>query len=126
MKSSTISNTMYLWKLRESHSYSHLQTSTGGDETLAAKHAFEIMSHSFGIPIQSYHADNGIFAEKLFRNEISMSNQSISFCGVGAHHQNAIAECKIREVCYSSRTVLLHAKRKWPAVISTALWPYAM
>ena len=35
-------------------------------------------------------------------------------------------ECKIKEICYGARTVLLHAKRKWPDVITTVLWPYAM
>ena len=50
----------------------------------------------------------------------------MTFCGTGAHHQNAVAESKIKTVCYGARTVLLHAKRKWPTVIATALWPYAM
>jgi len=107
------------------HSYSHLQTSTGGDETLAAKHAFEIMAHSFGIPIQSYHADNGIFAEKLFRNEISMSNQSISFCGVGAHHQNGFVENHIGRLTRGARILLLSAQRRWPEAIGEILWPFA-
>ena len=75
-----------------SHSYSHLQTSTGGDETLAAKHAYEIMAQSYDINIKSFHTDNGIFAEKLFRDEVTISNQTITFCGVGAHHQNGYVE----------------------------------
>ena len=33
---------------------------------------------------------------------------------------------KIKEVCHGGRTILLHAKRKWPSVISTVLWPYAV
>ena len=49
----------------------------------------------------------------------------MTFCGVGAHHQNAVVESKNKEICYGSRTILLHAKRKWPTVISTILWPYA-
>ena len=54
------------------------------------------------------------------------ANQKITFCGVGAHHQNAVAESKIKELSYGARTVLLHAKRKWPNVISTILWPFAL
>ena len=33
------------------HSYSYLQTSTGGDETLAAKSAYEIMANTFNFQI---------------------------------------------------------------------------
>ena len=40
--------------------------------------------------------------------------------------QNGIAEAKVKEVCYGGRTILLHAKRKWPDVISTILWPFAV
>ena len=68
---------------KSGHSYSNLQTSTGGDKTLAAKYAYEIMATSFGVIIQGYHADNGFFAEKLFTDAISMANQSIIFCRVG-------------------------------------------
>jgi hypothetical protein len=35
-----------------------------------------------------------------------MSNQSIMFCGVGEHHKNGIAECKIKEL-------LVEQGRKW-------------
>jgi hypothetical protein len=55
-----------------------------------------------------------------------MSNQSITFCGVGGHHQNGIAERKIKELTLGARTLLLHAKRKLPEYISTILWPFAL
>eukprot|EP00957_Ditylum_brightwellii_P129937 9911221-Ditylum_brightwellii.AAC.1 len=29
-----------------------------------------------------------------------------------------------RKLCHGARTSLLHATRKWPRVITTALWPY--
>ena len=51
---------------KSGHSFSHLQTSTGGEETLAAKHAYEILATSFGVSVKGYHDDNEIFAEKLF------------------------------------------------------------
>ena len=50
----------------------------------------------------------------------------MSYCGAGAHHQNAVVESRIKQVCHGGRTILLHAKRKWPDVISTILWPYAI
>ena len=50
--------------------------------------------------------------------------QKITFCGVGAHHQNGIAEAGVKKHTLKGRTLLLHAKRYWPAAISTILWPY--
>ena len=54
------------------------------------------------------------------------ANQKITFCGAGAHHQNAVVESKIKILTNGARTVLLHAKRKWPKVIKTVLWPFAL
>lgn len=52
------------------------------------------MSH--GVKLQSFHSDNGVFAEKAFRDNLEESDQDITFCAVGAHHQNNIAEREIR------------------------------
>ena len=106
-------------------SYSHLQTSLDTDQTLDSKIAFERDARSHGVKIKSYHADNGRFAEKCFRDEVEKCNQKISFCGVGAHHQNGIIERHIGLLTTSTRTLLLHAKRHWPEAISTILWPFA-
>ena len=47
----------------------------------------------------------------------------MTFCGVGAHHQNAVVESKNKKsMLWSTK----HAKRKWPTVISIILWPYAV
>ena len=110
---------------KSNHSFSHLQTSTGGDETLAAKHAYEIMADSFGVAVRGFHADNGIFAEKLFVDEVTLCNQTISFCGVGAHHQNGKVESHIGRLTRGSRTLLLSAQRRWPEAIGEILWPFA-
>ena len=76
--------------------------------------------------MKHYHADNGTFACKGFRDAVSAANQKITFCGVGAHHQNGIVENMIGLLTRSSRTNLLHAKQRWPQAISTILWPYAL
>ena len=73
-------------------SYSSLQTSLDGAQTLDAKLAFETLADSCGVEIKSYRADNGRFAEKSFRDSVKACNQTIGFCGVGAHHQNGIIE----------------------------------
>ncbi len=55
-----------------------------------------------------------------------MSNQTITFCGVGSHHQNGIAEQKTKDITLGRRTLLLHAKRMLPEYISTILWPFGI
>ena len=49
------------------HRYFHVQTSIGGDETLADKRAYEIMAHSRAVSVQGCHADNDIFAKKTIQ-----------------------------------------------------------
>ena len=53
-----------------------------------------------------------------------MANQKLIFCGVGAHHQNGIGEVNIRRSVEDTRVSLLHAKREWPRIIATNLWPF--
>ena len=107
------------------YSYTHLQTSIDGLQTLAAKHGFEQHSDACGVSIKAYHADNGIFAEQSFRNEVQSNHQKISYCAVGAHHQNGIVERHIGTLTQGARTSLLHAQRRWPEAIGTILWPFA-
>ena len=82
-------------------SYIHLQKSTNADETLEAKLAFERYVANFKVQVKSYQADNGRFAENKFMAAVKESGQSINFCGVNAHFQNAVAErsglCKIKQ-----------------------------
>ena len=73
-------------------SYVHLLKTQSGEEVLEAKEAFEAYSSSFGIDIRHYHADNGIFNGKAWRQSCSESHQGLSFAGVNAHHQNGRAE----------------------------------
>jgi hypothetical protein len=73
-------------------SYVYHQTSMTSEETLKSKLAFEKLAASHGVNIKHYHADNGRFKDKLFSKSIEQKRQTISFCGVGAHHQNEIAE----------------------------------
>ena len=106
--------------------YVHLQQSTTGHETLQAKEAFEAYAAKHGVKVRHYHGDNGRFAENLFMGSILEKGQTISFCGVGAHHMNGRAERRIRELQDSARTMLIHAEARWPTAITTALWPYAV
>jgi len=72
--------------------YVHLQQSTSAEDTIKDKLAFECFATYHGIHIKHYHADNGIYASKAFRKAINSASQTISFCGVNAHHQNGVAK----------------------------------
>eukprot|EP00957_Ditylum_brightwellii_P183119 13947450-Ditylum_brightwellii.AAC.1 len=64
--------------------------SLSGEETLAAKYAYERIAKSHGVKIRRYHADNERYGDKAFRDACKASGQELSFCEVGAHHQNGI------------------------------------
>ena len=61
------------------------------------------MDYSHGVQINSFHADNGIYAEKAF-DEVAESGQTMSFCRVGAYHQNGIAEDHVEKLTQWSYT----------------------
>jgi histone deacetylase 1/2 len=107
-------------------SFVYLQYSSSGAETLKAKLAFEDFARSHGVTIKHYHADNGRFVDNLFKNSCEEKGQTQSFCGVNAHWQNGIAERHIRSHQETARTMLLHAKHRWPSAVETYLWPYAL
>jgi hypothetical protein len=71
-------------------SYVYHQTSMTSEETLKSKLAFEKFALSHGVHTKHYHADYGRFKDNLFTKSIEDKGQTISFCGVGAHHQNGI------------------------------------
>ena len=73
-------------------SFVFLQNSTGADETVRAKQAFEAYAKANGVQVRHYHADNGRFAETKVMASIAQNRQTITFCGVGAHFQNGVAE----------------------------------
>jgi hypothetical protein len=68
------------------------------EEALLSKHAYECLLSSIGVTAKAYHADNGQFTDKGFKDDCTVSNKSIMFCGVGGHHRNGIAECRIKEL----------------------------
>ena len=76
--------------------------------------------------IQHYHSDNGQFADQSFINHVHSKGQTISFCGTNAHHQNGVAEKRIRDLQEAARTAMIHAKQRWPDAMESNLWPYAL
>jgi hypothetical protein len=108
------------------YTYVHLQEDLSSDSTLDAKLAYERKANIFGVTISEYHADNGRFAESAWRQSCESLNQTFSYCGVGAHHQNGVAERRIQDLSNAARASLLHAMYLWPEGVSRNLWPYAL
>jgi hypothetical protein len=107
-------------------SYVYLQKGATAAETIEAKKAFERFSSTHGVVVKHYHSDNGIFETREFQDEVAVCQQTISFCGVNAHHQNGKAEKKIRDLQELTRTMILHAQQRWSDAINAYLWPFAM
>ena len=106
--------------------YVYLMTKLTGVSTVAAKQAFEQILKKHGVKALHYHANNGLFDTKVFCKSIAHNGQTLTFCGVNAHHQNSIAECCIQDVTTGTQTSLLHASHRWLKAIHPSLWPAAM
>jgi hypothetical protein len=106
------------------------QVSLRVGETLKTKHNFEKIATDNGVRITRYHADNAHFGARNFRAGLEIQNQELSLSGVGAHHQNGVAERAIQTSTKWARTILLHAILHWPHVTAQTnvlqLWPFAM
>ena len=104
--------------------YIYVQQSTDAAATIQAKQAFEAYARALGIEIKHYHAENSIFNSQEFLANIEQSQQTISFYGVGAHHQSGVAEHRVRELTEMACTQLLHVMHNNPKAINVYLWPY--
>ena len=78
-------------------------------EALRAKREFEQHMNTMGVTILNYHSDNGVFTAREFQDEISRMEQNLTLSGVGAHHQNAMAERAIGTLTVMTQTAMLHA-----------------
>jgi GAG-pre-integrase domain len=93
-------------------SYVFLQQTTNAEKTLEAKRQFESFARSYGATVRHYHADNGIFMENVWREDIRRQGQSISYYGVGAHHQNGLIEKRIQDLQDLTCTCIIYAASK--------------
>ena len=104
----------------------HLLENISDVGTTQAKFAFEKMSREHGVQIKRYHADNSRFVSPTFMLACNKLHQTYSYCGVGSHHQNGVAEAKVKQLTQGGRTLLLHAQSCWPAIIKPLLWPLSL
>jgi hypothetical protein len=102
------------------------QVSLRVGETLKAKNTFERFAQECGHKVQMYHADNAPFRAEEFVRDCTNKGQTIDYSGVGAHHQNGVAERAIRTVTSWARTMMLHQVLHWPSEARLDLWPFAL
>ena len=101
------------------------QVSTSAVETIKSKTDFEREGLLCGVEIKKYRTDNGIFASKAYEDSLD-EHQYADQSGVGAHHQNGVAEANIGRVQRMARAMLLHLRLHWPEEFSADLWPFAL
>ena len=105
------------------------QISLGASETVLSKQSFEEWLWELAcVEVEHYRSDNGVFIAEEFREACKDKQQSQSFSGVGAKHQNARAERAIQTIMYMARTSMLHVALHWSenGVDNLALWPFAV
>ena len=76
--------------------YTRLMTKFDAKLNTESKRAFERLAHPHGVTITHYHADNGIFKSNKWTTSCEDNQQGLTFAGVNSHHQNGVAERKIR------------------------------
>jgi hypothetical protein len=109
--------------------YVECQTSMGAGETVMGKTRFEQMCWNLaGVTIKNFHSNNGVYDASMFRDDCISKDHSQTFSGVGAKHQNAVAERNIQTICYWARHMMVHAAVHWPSNGSDniRLWPFAV
>ena len=107
-------------------SFTYLQKTATGEETIEGKESFERYALDIGVTIRAYHADNGIFRANKWVANCFRKGQPLTFAGVNTHHQNGLVERKIKEIQELERTLLIHAAKQWPKCVTTNLWPYTI
>ena len=106
--------------------YARLMTEMNAEAIVEAKLAFERVYNAHGVWVTHYHEDNGLFDTKAFKASVTKAQQTLSFCGVNAHHKNGKAEQRIKDATEGARTSLMHADHRWPKAVSPFLLPAAL
>jgi hypothetical protein len=102
------------------------QYSNTASETIRSTLCLEAMALDEGFKLKRYHSDNGFFASAEFKQHCALQHQTYSFSGVGAKHQNGVAERNIKTVAQWAQANMLHLATPWPQFASSKYWPQAI
>ena len=95
-----------------SHSSSWLflvnQVSLNAGETLQGKRKLDRAAEDSGRKIKHFHADNHPFGAEEFLEDLELNHQTVTFSGVGAHHQNGVTERASQTVTSWARALIFH------------------
>ena len=78
--------------------FNFCQVSTGAAEIAESKHTVEYFTQDEGFKIKLCHSDNGIFSLAEFTSDCEKLDQKTNYSGVGAQHQNGLAERNIKTI----------------------------
>ena len=110
--------------------YVHVEMHVGlnSHETLAGKTKFECLLNDMGVGVQEYVSDNStIFSFSAFAENLLSFHQTSHFAGIGAHHQNGVAERGIQTIMsIGTHRDASFATIQWGSVHSSILWPMAV
>jgi hypothetical protein len=106
--------------------FNFCQYSNNATETIQSKRRLESLAKQEGIKIHKFHADNGIFASKKIKDDCALMGQIYSFSGVGAHHQNGVAERNVKTLAQWACANMLHLAHHWPSQTNVRFWPQAI
>ena len=81
--------------------YIRLMKNLDDNNTLIDKHFFERNANTCGVVIKVYCSDKDRFVDTRLKEDCLPQQQNLTFCSVGVHHQNRIAQqdtCDLTEV----------------------------
>jgi hypothetical protein len=83
-------------------------------ETDSTKRAFDHFAHDHGVKLQHFQLDNSPFDCDEFKEDLADQGQTVDFSGVGAHHQNGVAERAQGTIMTWMHTQMMHQLFHWP------------
>ena len=102
------------------------QVSLRTGETLLGKAEFEAYAAQFNVKLKSFRCDNHPFSSQEFLDDLALKEQTVTYCGVGAHHMNGVAERAIRTLVHWTRAIMMNQMLYWPEMFDEANWGLAM